>query len=305
MNEPHARLHEVARWAYRVPGVTCLARHGLQYFVRSAPVSRHAKQQLHNFLATDIAPDGLAACTVNVDSERTLRLRIPVRDDLTRYWYFWGYAHYELGTTRLLRRLLHDRRVFFDVGANLGYHAFLAATLLEGRGAVHAFEPWSAVYNDLATNARLNGFRCLELNQAALGDRDGEARLFVPAAPEWTMASFVSDHPGQAFERVRAMRFDSYCRRRGIENVDVLKIDVEGAELQVLQGMGSLLSRWRPEIILEVLEPFEAELDAFFSETPYRKFRIRDTGLEELRRITAEPHHRNIYLSCQPEGSLM
>ena len=100
---------------------------------------------------------------------------------------------------------------------------------------------------------------------------------------------------------MQTLRFDSYCRQHGIPCVDLLKIDVEGAELQVLRGMGSLLSRWRPDIILEVLEPFAAELDAFFAETPYRKFRIRDTGLEELRRISAEPHDRNIYLSCEPE----
>jgi FkbM family methyltransferase len=196
--------------------------------------------------------------------------------------------------------LLGRKRVFFDVGANLGYFTFLAAALLEGRGAVHAFEPWSVVYDDLATNARLNGFRCLELNQLALGDCDGEARLFAPQTPEWTMASLVPHDPGQAAETVQTMRFDSYCKRRGIDRVDVLKIDVEGAELQVLQGMGNFLSRWQPDIVLEVLEPFEAELDAFFAETPYRKFRIRDGGLEELQRITAEPHDRNIYLSCAP-----
>jgi FkbM family methyltransferase len=302
--EPHARLHRLASWAYRVPGVTGITRHGLQHLMRRATFSRHTRQQLHNFLAIDVAPTGLASCTMKVHDGRTLHLRIPVRDDLTRYWYFWGYSHYELGTTRLLTRLLERGRVFFDVGANLGYHTFLAATLLEGRGAVHAFEPWSAVYDDLAANARLNAFRNLELNQMALAVCDGEARLFLPGSTEWTMASLVADDPGQAFETVQTMRFDSYCRRRGIDHVDVVKIDVEGAELQVLQGMGCLLSRWQPDIILEVLEPFEAELDAFFAETPYRKFRIRDSGLEELRRITAEPHHRNVYLTCAPEVAL-
>jgi hypothetical protein len=79
---------------------------------------------------------------------------------------------------------------------------------------------------------------------------------------------------------------------------------VEGAELQVLRGMGNLLSRWRPDIILEVLEPFEADLDAFFAETPYQKFRIRDTGLEELPRISAAPHDRNVFLTCHPEVAL-
>jgi len=154
-------------------------------------------------------------------------------------------------------------------------------------------------------NARLNGLRSLTLNQSALSEWDGDARLLLPQAKdEWTTASLVADGPRQSFERVQTVRFDSYCRQRGVACVDLVKIDVEGAELQVLRGMGNLLSRWRPDIILEALEPFAAELDAFFAETTYRKFRIRDTGLEELRRISAEPHDRNIYLSCEPEVAL-
>jgi hypothetical protein len=135
----------------------------------------------------------------------------------------------------------------------------------------------------------------------ALADRDGESSLFVPDGPEWTTASLVPDGSPRVCEPVQTMRFDTYCRRQGIDRVDLMKIDVEGAELQVLRGMGSLLSRWQPDIVMEVLEPFEAELDAFFAETPYRKFRVRDTGLEELHHISAAPHDRNIYLSCHPE----
>jgi FkbM family methyltransferase len=302
----HARLRCVAGWAYRVPGVTRVARAALRTLLRHGGVSRGIKQRLHNFFAVDVSPPGPATCAVNVPGARALELRLHVRDDLTRYWYFWGYAHYELGTTRLLRRLLRRRRVFFDVGANVGYHTFLAASLLEAErgGAVHAFEPWSAVFDDLAASARLNRFNCLDLNQVALSDRDGMQQLFSPGPAEWTTASLVPDLARQPCERVPVMRFDSYCRRRGVERVDLIKIDVEGAELHVLRGMGGLLANWQPDIILEVLEPFAAEIDGFFAETPYRKFRIRDTGLEELQRISATPHDRNIFLSCEPELAL-
>ncbi len=301
---PHAELRSIANLAYVVPGVRHLARQALRSAVRHSRLSRHTRQQLHNFFAVDVSPSGAAACSVDAGNGRVIALRLQVRDDLSRYWYFWGYAHYELGTTRLLRRLLERQHVFFDVGANIGYHTFLAAALLEGRGAVHAFEPWPAVFDDLQANARLNDFRCLEVHRAALADRDGERPLFLPEGPEWTTATLVPDGSGGACELVPAVRFDTYCGLRNIERVDVMKIDVEGAELQVLRGMGSLLSRWQPDLVLEVLPPYEAELDAFFAETPYRKFRIRDTGLEELQRISAASHDRNIYLSCHPEVGL-
>jgi FkbM family methyltransferase len=300
---PHVRLRSIALCAYRVPGVRMFARRALRVVIQRSKLSQHTRQQLHNFFAVDVAPRGAAACRVEAAPARAIRLRLQVRDDLSRYWYFWGYGHYEVGTTQLLRRLLRRQNVFFDVGANIGYQALLAAALLEGRGAVHAFEPWPAVFDDLATNAHLNGFRCLTLNRMALSDRDGESPLFVPDGAEWTTASLVArtSSADGVCEVVPTIRFDTYCKLRNIEHVDVLKIDVEGGELQVLRGMGSLLSRWKPEIILEVLEPFEAELEAFFAETPYRKFRIRDVGLEELHRISAVPHDRNIFLTCRPE----
>jgi FkbM family methyltransferase len=294
-------LRWLAGCAYRLPGVNAMARRGLRLVLLRSHLSPHTKQQLHNFFAVDVAPPGSARFGVKVPGRRPIRLRLRVRDDLTRYWYFWGYAHYELGTTRLLSSLLRKKRTFFDVGANVGYHTFLAAALLEGKGTVHAFEPWSAVYEDLAASARLNAFRCLSLNQMALSDCDGEGRLYLPGSSWWTTASLLNEDTADRYETVPMERFDSYCARRGVDRVDLVKIDVEGAELQVLRGMGGLLDAWRPDIVLEVLEPFQAELDRFFSPTGYRKFRIRDNGLEELERITAQPHDRNVYLSYEPE----
>jgi hypothetical protein len=77
------------------------------------------------------------------------------------------------------------------------------------------------------------------------------------------------------------MRFDTYCARFQIGKVDLIKVDVEGAELRILRGMGELLQRWKPHIICEVLEGYSAALNEFFAGTPY-------------------PKHRDYYLSCAP-----
>src|SRR5262249_8044272 len=144
---PHAQLRSAAGLAYRLPGVRGLAGHALRLTLQRSRLPRHTRQQLHNLFAVDVAPAEPTKCSGDAGNGRAIRLRLHVRDDLSRYWYFWGYGHYELGTTQLLRRLLDRPRVFFDVGANIGYHALLAAALLEGRGAVHAFEPWPAIFN--------------------------------------------------------------------------------------------------------------------------------------------------------------
>jgi hypothetical protein len=82
--------------------------------------------------------------------------------------------------------------------------------------------------------------------------------------------------------------------------VDLVKIDVEGAEASVLRGAGSLLDEWRPDVICEVLPPFEKELDRFFSGRPYRKFLITGDGLQETDKLKAHPEFRDYYLSTAP-----
>jgi FkbM family methyltransferase len=289
-----------------IPGVRPSLRRGLRFVVRQPGVDWQRRQQLHNLLAEEVAPTGLATTTVSVPGAKPLRISLNVRDDHTRYWYFWGYAHYERATVALLRQLLRIKHTFVDAGANVGYYSLFAAQYLECRGRVHAFEPRRDCYLQLADNAQRNRLDGLTVNRVALSDEDGEARLFIPEDGGWTNASLLADFAGSdRFEVVPAMRLDTYCAMRDISNVDLLKIDVEGAELRVLRGMGRLLDMWRPDIILEVLEPYADELEAFFASSPYRKFRIRENGLEEIERISAEPHDRNVYLSCQPPAQLV
>ncbi len=149
----------------------------------------------------------------------------------------------------------------FDVGANIGYYTLLMALALRGRGEVHAFEPAPIVSSALERNASLNDLRNLVMNPCALADRDRRMDLFLPADGAWTNASLIEHFTPQSQRiAVQAMRFDSYCRREVIDHADLVKLDVEGAELSVLRGMGELLLKWRPDIICEVLEPFANEL---------------------------------------------
>jgi FkbM family methyltransferase len=299
---PHAQLRRLAQLMYAMPGARPLLRTLVRVSMQHTPLSRRGKQRLFNFFARDVSPCTSVRCSVNVPKARALRLDLQLGDDLSRNWYFWGYGGFESGLTRLFRHLLSSTRLVFDVGANVGYYTLMAASVVEGHGEVHAFEPVPHVFDNLLGNAKLNQFRCLRLNQCALADVDGEAPLFIPDNAAWSNASLVSGYaPAQRSIRTRVLRFDTYCLSQNVERVDLIKIDVEGAELAVLRGMGSLLHAWRPDIVLEVLAPFAAELDQFFQGTLYRKFLVTDDGLHEMSRITADAVYRDVYLSCAPK----
>jgi FkbM family methyltransferase len=150
----------------------------------------------------------------------------------------------------------------------------------------------------------LNGLTCVRLNQVAVSDRDGWERLLLPCDPRaQSNASLVKGFMGMPQKEgapVRLVSLDSYCRERDISSADLLKIDVEGTELQVLRGAKGMVDGARPDIILEVLDPYDKKLDEFFSTRPYRKFLITDEGLREVGEIKAHPSYRDYYLSCAP-----
>jgi FkbM family methyltransferase len=286
---------------YTLPGSKASLRALTRFTVQSLPFSVKNKQRMYNFFAKDTVPAEDVSCSSRLPSGESVKLALDLHDDLSRMWYFWGYSGYERATVRLFCELLKSKCCVFDVGANIGYYTLLAASALEGRGEVHAFEPCPRVFRKLRQNVNRNVFRCVNLNQTAIADTDGEQRLFLPADQAGVNASLIENFTKQdAFVMTPTARLDSYCKAHVRRPVDLVKIDVEGAEASVLRGAGVLLDEWRPDLIFEVLPPYEKELDRFFSSRPYRKFLITDERLQETDRLKAHPEFRNYYLSTAP-----
>lgn len=299
--ERHTQLKRIARLLYGVPGVSPAVRVLVRQLIQCSLLPLKTKQQLFNFFAKDTAPAQTIECRVHVPGNGSIRLQLDLRDDLSRTWYYWGYGDYEVGVTGLLRRLLAFKSCVFDVGANIGYYTLLMGALLKGRGEVHAFEPLPTAFRFLSSNVQMNRFQHVHVNQLALSNHDGQALLYLPADQAWSNASLIEGFTYQNEQMfVETMRFDTYCAAYNIGRVDLVKIDVEGAETRVLEGMGALLDMWQPDIICEVLQPYETALNVFFRGKSYRKFLITDTGLEETDWLKAHPRFRDYYLSCKP-----
>lgn len=163
---------------------------------------------------------------------------------LDGYWESW--------LTLFCARTLRPGMVAFDVGANLGYYTLLFADAVGPSGKVVSIEPNPATFELLEESVRLNGFeRHVRLVQAAAADREGTLDLFVPAGEpkNATVAFGGGARPAEARVSVPAVPLDRLGS--GLERVDFLKIDVEGAEPAVLAGMSDTIARFRPTIVLE------------------------------------------------------
>ena len=146
----------------------------------------------------------------------------------------------DIAETFAVRQLVQPGNVVFDVGANKG--VWTDVVLAHTKDVtIHAFEPSKAVYQYAACHPRPNN---IKLNKMAVADVDDPDMTFYECEKnfEWSCLLKQDNHtPIQ----VVCTTLDTYCEKSGVEHIDFLKIDVEGAELQVFRGAKRLLTERR------------------------------------------------------------
>lgn len=163
---------------------------------------------------------------------------------------------FEPDETRLAMRFAERSRVIIDVGGNFGWYACHLASVMTS-GEIHIFEPVPAMMEELTENLALNaksGVRPV-LNGVCLSDDAGETEFFIPEKLGAAFASLALPVTGPKCRkiRVRTTTLDAYCEEKELGPVDLLKIDVEGAELLVLKGATKLLNGpSKPAILIEI-----------------------------------------------------
>ena len=136
---------------------------------------------------------------------------------------------------RAFKAAVRPGSIVFDVGANAGAYTVLFAQWVGSGGHVYAFEPDGRAFDGLTAHLRLNGVaEWTTASSAAVLDRPGSASLVVSDSPGGSRVASALGIDG-AGRKVQAVSIDHVCRERGVVP-DVIKIDVEGAELSVLRG---------------------------------------------------------------------
>jgi len=178
---------------------------------------------------------------------------------------------HEMFLERIFKRFLAPRKIFVDIGANCGYWSAYSLSLVGQSGEVHAFEPVPQYFTFVRRLAELNpGYRIVA-NQVACGARPGAFTMAVvaPRAENFdnyninigssSLATGFLDHASELTENmtVEVIAFDDYVRERKIDldRVGLIKIDVEGFEAAVFDGMQGVLAKSgrKVPILCEVL----------------------------------------------------
>jgi FkbM family methyltransferase len=206
-----------------------------------------------------------------------LDLELDLRDNLQRTLWFTG--TYEPGLLRALAAELRPGDVVVDVGAHVGVHALSAARRLKelGGGRVIAFEPT----DDSSAAVRLAAARNdlpVEVVRAGLGEADGTIELRGDPRYGSADAGVRSQFgEGEVVATAPLLTFDGWAERNRLDRLDVVKIDIEGAEILALRGMRESLKRLKPRLVaIEVKDVViergpgdEASLHALLAECGY------------------------------------
>jgi FkbM family methyltransferase len=161
-------------------------------------------------------------------------------------------GEYEPEVTSAVRRHLRPGQCFVDVGASFGYFATLAGSIVGPQGRLIAFEPGPQNQSMLLLNLSSNGVGSPEVHQMALSSEAGFV-LYSYSGSNGFITPFTGD-PAELANRtlVRTSTLDTMLAHHAI---DMIKIDVEGAEGRVLKGGESVLRRDHPIILMEFSPP--------------------------------------------------
>jgi FkbM family methyltransferase len=176
------------------------------------------------------------------------------------------YGEYSQGECHLFEQVVRPGDVVIEVGANIGVHTVRLAQLVGPPGRVHALEPQRLVFQTLCANLALNSITNTDCYLQAAGSSTGE--LPVPiidyerpnnfgGIPLGTDAPWRSEGGDSAVEVVPLVMLDHTFAT--LPRLRLLKIDVEGMELDVLQGGRELIMRTRPALYVENDRPAKSE----------------------------------------------
>lgn len=224
-----------------------LYKNAYRLFVSVQPESWQRRRLMHRALA-EVSRSGTDGLVIDFAGGRMILDLSRGSHDLDQYVEQQSLGEYEPSVSRLLKSLLKPGMIFLDCGANNGYYSLLASRWVGPGGIVFAFEPSPKTYSRLLRNVRLNQAENVRLFNCALGREDGVARLNLSDKSDGLNSLLKIEGASQRIV-VPLRRIDDIIWEGG---VDVVKMDVEGGERDILEGMRRVLALSRnPQVIME------------------------------------------------------
>lgn len=189
---------------------------------------------------------------------RTFKFRgISMKVDISKSMgaaIYWRGAH-DWAPIFVLSQILKNGQTVIDIGANQGEYSLWAVKHVGHNGKVIAFEPMDGLYEQLKTNFSLNPnyLNALIPVKKGLSDKPGQLNLYGKEGDnEGVNTMFPTESHTVLIQEIKLDILDKQLEMLNLQQVDLIKVDVEGAELQVLKGAIKTLDKFRPYLMIEI-----------------------------------------------------
>ncbi len=156
-------------------------------------------------------------------------------------------------TTKLIRNSISKGMVCLDLGSNIGYYALLEAQLVGEEGRVFAFEPSPLNFNLLKNNLDLENRSNIEIQNFALTNKNGTLSFLIPKKSNYCRVVKDGEKISSADKiiDVPSRTLDSFLIDKSLDKIDFMRMDVEGYEYHIYQGMRETIKKHRPTLLME------------------------------------------------------
>jgi FkbM family methyltransferase len=218
-----------------------------------APLKGALSERVFGAIARARESSAPLTLTTNLGIESPITIRLPSFAPVS---YLFGTPEQytgERGAVSLACELAADTGGFVDIGANYGYFSFAVAALYGSRLPIHYFEPNHELFSIVEENVRRLNLKSMIGHRQGIGGCDEVVRFYVDTIDNAQSSLSVSRFDDARYQAIdiEVLSFSSFCANENLDNL-LVKVDVEGAEFQFLEGVGEA-ARHIAYLIIEVL----------------------------------------------------
>jgi len=202
--------------------------------------------------------------------------------------------------TELFKKNIKPGDTVVDIGAHIGYYTVIAAQLVGDKGKVYAFEPDPKNYQLLQRNVKLNGYSNVVLVNKAVSDKSGQAHLFLNNENTGDHRIFNPELDRRSLS-IATTTLDDFFKDKE-KRVDIIKMDIQGAEARAFQGAMKVIARNRhikliTEFYPQALQQSEISAEEYLALLQKHAFKL--FNIDEVKRTT-KPVTNNQLLASYP-----
>jgi len=262
---------------------------------------------------SDIREISISVTGLNITLHSGVRLKWNPADIRGSANTLVNHSTHEAEDGRFLFKAALHARCIFDIGANAGYYTLHFGKCFPTVKEVHAFEPIHPTFSMLVENVQTNDLtHVVQCHPYGLSNKEEDVTFYVPEFSGSVAASMQNLHPEEENKTIQAKvtTLDKFCEINQIADVDLIKMDVEGAEFFALQGAKEVLIKFKPILFIEILRKWSRQFGIdpnqtihWLHELGYKCWVVEQGHLISFDKMTEETLSTNFFF-IHPDGKI-